>query len=167
MDVLIMAGGKGSRINNNKKMLLKINDEYIISILIKKLKKLNFNVTVCISDNTIFLNKILNEKIIYGTGDYNCDLKLSLDKLNLPVIVLPADVIFDIEIIEEFIDRSMEIKSGIVNLKINNELTGISIFFEKLYNYELKYSNINYNRNDFFNINYSSDYIMARNFFEK
>ncbi len=162
-----MAGGMGSRMNNNKKMLLKINDEYIISILIKKLKKLNFNVNVCISDNTAFLNEILNEKIIHGTGDYSYDLKLSLDKLNLPVIIFPADVIFNIEIIEKFIDGSMEIKSGIVNLKINNELTGISIFFEKLYDYELKYSNINYNRNDFFNINYSSDYIKARKFFEK
>ncbi len=167
MDALIMAGGMGSRMNNNKKMLLKINDEYIISILIKKLKKLNFNVNVCISDNTAFLNKIVNEKIIHGTGDYSYDLKLSLDKLNLPVIIFPADVIFNIEIIEKFIDGSMEIKSGIVNLKINNELTGISIFFEKLYNYELKYSNINYNRNDFFNINYSSDYIKARKVFEK
>jgi len=162
-----MAGGKGSRMNNNKKMLLKINNEYIISILINKLKSLNFNINVCISNNTYFLKDILNEKIIYGNGDYNYDLKYSLNKLNLPVIVFPSDVIFNINIIKRFIFDALKINNGIVNLKINDELTGISVFFEKLYDNEVKYSNINYNRDDFFNINYNNIYLNAKKFFEK
>lgn len=162
-----MAGGRGSRINNNRKMLLKINNEYIISMLINKLKTLNFNINICINSNTLFLGDMINEKIIYGTGDYNNDLKLALDKLKLPVFVFPADVIFNIEILIKFIDAAMKIGYGIVNLEINNKLTGISIFFEKLFDNELKYNNINYNRNDFFNINYYYDYINAKGFFEK
>ncbi|WP_084779373.1 MULTISPECIES: NTP transferase domain-containing protein [Acidiplasma] len=166
MEALIMAGGMGKRIGNPKKMLLMINGEAIIIRLLKIIKSLGLNINVCTGPETVFLNEIGDVNIINGTGDYAMDLKTSINSLKLPVIVLPADILIDKELLKSFIEKSKNYKTGILNMLINNELSGISIFYEYLNDAELAYENINFNSNSFFNINTEYDYKMAKEYYK-
>ncbi len=168
MNVLVMAGGKGSRINNKRKMLLKIDNRTLIERSLEILHNLKMNIHICINDNTDFLLDILhNYNIIRGTGDYIRDLKKSLDTMDLPVLVMPADIIYSSNIIEEFIVSTNKISQGIVNLKVNGKLSGISIFYKRPDNEVIKFKDISILSESFFNINYPKDYNNAVKFYSR
>ncbi len=158
MHAVIMAGGRGTRINNPGKMMLKINGKTIIENIIKKINNLNIEFGICISEYTPDAVKTMSKNIIAGTGDYFNDLKLAVNYFDVPVIVFSADLIFDIETIKLFIESSFEAKSEIVNMTVKGELSGISIFFKHILNNELRYKNIEINSEGFFNINTVDDY---------
>ena len=166
MNVIVMAGGRGSRISNRKKMLLKIKNKTLIERSLDIIHNLKMNVYICISNNTDFLLKVLHDySIINGSGDYITDLKASLDTFGLPAIIMPADIVYSGNIIEEFIISASKIHDGIINLKINGQLSGISIFYEKPLNKIIKFKDISIFSESFFNINYPEDYNNAVNYF--
>ncbi len=162
-----MAGGRGTRMGNNKKMLLEINGKSVLYRIIDLLKQMGFRVNICISKNTEFLSDVEGVNIITGTGDYSEDLKYSLGLCSMPALVLPADVIFSVKLLKNFIELSSTISTGIATLKVNGELSGISIFFKRPENKELSYTNIEISDNSFFNLNYPEDYIKAQEYFKQ
>ena len=162
-----MAGGRGTRMGNNKKMLLEINGKPALYRIIDSLKELGFSVNICISKNTEFLSDVGGVSIITGTGDYSGDLKYSLKLCSIPTLVLPADVIFSRSLLEKFIELSGTVRTGIATLKVNGDLSGISIFFERPEDKELSYTNIEISDNSFFNLNYQDDYIRAKQYFKQ
>jgi adenosylcobinamide-phosphate guanylyltransferase len=167
MDAVIMAGGKGSRMGDNKKMLLKINSEPVLYKIIASLKDLGFIVKICISKGTEFLSDTEEVEIITGTGTYSEDLKYSLKLCSIPALVLPGDVIFSEKLLKNFIELSGTVSTDIATLKINGELSGISMFFKRPENGELSYTDIEMQDNSFFNLNYKEDYIKAQEYFKQ
>ena len=159
-----MAGGKGSRMGDNKKMLLKINSEPVLYKIIASLKDLGFIVKICISKGTEFLSDTEEVEIITGTGTYSEDLKYSLKLCSIPALVLPGDVIFSEKLLKNFIELSGTVSTDIATLKINGELSGISMFFKRPENGELSYTDIEMQDNSFFNLNYKEDYIKAQEY---
>ncbi len=162
-----MAGGKGSRMGDNKKMLLKINSEPVLYKIIASLKDLGFIVKICISKGTEFLSDTEEVEIITGTGTYSEDLKYSLKLCSIPALVLPGDVIFSEKLLKNFIELSGTVSTDIATLKINGELSGISMFFKRPENGELSYTDIEMQDNSFFNLNYKEDYIKAQEYFKQ
>ena len=151
---LIMAGGLGSRLNK-KKMLLDFCGSSIIHREISLLKKISNDISICISKNTEFLMNTFDLNYIYGYGDYSKDLVISINKINrFPILVMPADVIFNLETILKFISMN-NFDYDIINMKINENFTGISIFNRRAFE---KYTDININDSGFFNINTYDDY---------
>ena len=59
------------------------------------------------------------------------------------------------------------VSTDIATLKINGELSGISIFFKNPGNENLPYRNIKIEREDFFNLNFPEDYRKAIEYLEK
>lgn len=162
-----MAGGNGSRMRNNKKMLLKINGQPVLYKIIASLKDLGFTVKICISKNTEFLSNTEKVEIITGVGNYSEDLKYSLCQCSMPALVLPADVIFSEKLLKNFIELSGTVSTDIATLKVNGELSGISVFFKRPANKELSYTNIEVQDNSFFNLNYLKDYINTQEYFKQ
>ncbi len=162
-----MAGGKGSRMGDNKKMLLKINSEPVLYKIIASLKDLGFMVKICISKGTEFLSDTEEVEIITGAGTYSEDLKYSLKLCSIPALVLPGDVIFSEKLLKNFIELSGTVSTDIATLKINGELSGISMFFKRPENGELSYTDIEMQDNSFFNLNYKEDYIKAQEYFKQ
>ena len=162
-----MAGGRGSRMGNNKKMLLNINGVPVLYRIIASLREAGFKVNICITKNTEFLSDIEGTNIITGTGNYSDDLKYSLGLCSVPALVLPADVIFSRNLLKSFIELSDKVRTDIATLKVNSELSGISIFFRRPEDKELSYTNIEIEDKSFFNLNYQDDYIRARQYFKQ
>ena len=162
-----MAGGRGSRMGNNKKMLLNINGVPVLYRIIASLRGAGFKVNICITKNTEFLSDIEGTNIITGTGNYADDLKHSLGLCSVPALVLPADVIFSRNLLKSFIELSDKVRTDIATLKVNSELSGISIFFRRPEDKELSYTNIEIEDKSFFNLNYQDDYIRARQYFKQ
>ena len=162
-----MAGGRGSRMGNNKKMLLNINGVPVLYRIIASLREAGFKVNICITKNTEFLSDIEGANIITGTGNYADDLKYSLGLCSVPALVLPADVIFSRNLLKSFIELSDKVRTDIATLKVNSELSGISIFFRRPEDKELSYTNIEIEDKSFFNLNYQDDYIRARQYFKQ
>lgn len=162
-----MAGGKGSRMGTGEKMLLEINGERVIDTIIKTLKHQNFTISLCISDNTEFLNVYESVRIIKGYGNYAKDLSYAISMCSLPVLIVPSDVIFPSDMLSDFIEKSFSLDTGIATLVVNGELSGISIFFRKPETGDLPYKNIEVSSKDFFNLNYPEDYRKAVEYFEK
>ena len=162
-----MAGGRGTRMRNNKKMLLEIDGKPVLYRIIDLLQQMGFRVNICISKNTEFLSDTGEVKIIAGMGNYSEDLKHSLHSCSVPALVLPADVIFSRNLLEKFIELSGSVSKEISTLKVNGELSGISIFFKRPENKELSYTNIEISDNSFFNLNHPEDYIKAREYFKQ
>ena len=162
-----MAGGRGSRMGNNKKMLLNINGVPVLYRIIASLREAGFKVNICITKNTEFLSDIEGANIITGTGNYADDLKYSLGLCSVPALVLPADVIFSRNLLKSFIELSDKVRTDIATLKVNSELSGISIFFRRPEDKELSYTNIEIEDKSFFNLNYQDDYIKARQYFKQ
>ena len=162
-----MAGGKGSRMCTAEKLFLPINCEKIIDAIIKILQNQNFNISLCISENTKFLDGYHSLRTIMGEGNYASDLNYAIKMCSLPVLIVPSDVIIPPDMINDFIKRTSSLDTAIATLVVNNKLSGISMFFRKPETGNLPYKNIEILRDDFFNLNYPDDYKKALQRFEK
>ncbi|ARD85183.1 NTP transferase domain-containing protein [Ferroplasma acidiphilum] len=167
VDAIIMAGGKGSRMGTAEKMLLKVNGEKVIDAIIKILQNLNFNISLCISENTRFLDGYHSLRTIMGQGDYALDLNYAIKTCSLPVLIVPSDVIIKPDMIHDFVTSASSLDTAIATLIVNNKLSGISMFFKKPETGNLPYKNIEILRDDFFNLNCPDDYKKALHRFEK
>jgi len=167
VDAVIMAGGKGSRMGTEKKMLLEINGEKVIGNIIKTLKDQNFTISLCISENTKFLDGYRSIRTINGHGNYAEDLNYAISMCSLPVLIVPSDVIFPRYMLYDFVEKAFSLDTAIATLIVNGMLSGISIFFRKPETGNLPYKNIEVYSKDFFNLNYPEDYRKAVKYFEK
>ena len=162
-----MAGGKGSRMGTAEKMFLQINGEKIIDAIIKILQNQNFNISLCISENTKFLDRYHSLNTIMGQGNYASDLNYAIKTCTLPVLIVPSDVIIPHDMIHDFVKSAFSMDTAIATLVVNNQLSGISMFFRKPETGNLPYKNIEILRDDFFNLNYPDDYKKALQRFGK
>ena len=82
-----MAGGTGSRMGTSKKMFLEINGEKIIDRVVRILHRQNFRISLCISENTLFLQEYPEVRIVMGKGSYAEDLSFAVGMCSLPVLL--------------------------------------------------------------------------------
>ncbi|NPA70696.1 MAG: NTP transferase domain-containing protein [Crenarchaeota archaeon] len=170
--VVIFAGGKGSRIGNPEKMLLKICNKPIILMLIDSLSKYFRRIIIVTSKfhkNLIELLKVHSkvDLIILPARDYCEDLCHIINIVRpRPLLMLPSDIV--LRNVKRFFDIIRSVKSNvdIVTLSyIDGTPLGVSI----VYSYrcvpgvELSWINLNvFTIDDVFDIDTLLDYEIAK-----
>ena len=145
-DVVILAGGKGTRIkkylNDIPKPLLKINNLYFLDYLINNISKYYINKIYILAGfkgekiKSIYNNKEVNlvpirvliEKKVLGTGG---SLSLIKNKVSNKFVVLNGDSIFDVDLDE------------ISKIKLKKDECFIALTKNNNYMYNKKLSNLN------------------------
>ena len=162
-DIVILAGGKGSRIkkylNKKPKPLVKINNFSFLDLLIKKICKYNFNKIYILAGyrghqikkkyhnkNFNFIScEVIIEKKALGTAGSLSQLK---NKINNDFIVVNGDTFFDINLSKliNFKIKKNEILLSLVknyNYKSNKKLIFLDINKNKKVSYNKKSNLIN------------------------
>ncbi|MGP6293875.1 NTP transferase domain-containing protein [Caldiplasma sukawensis] len=157
--VLIMAGGKGTRMGISDKGLLMAHGEMLIERNIRLLREYADRIYIATSPFTLKTEKVFKDKyhIIRTEGSgYSVDLAKALEKIGkYPIMVLSSDIYFaDPEVPKDFIEKSFNFYNGITNILSDNMFCGVSIFFQ---NPEMVtsdyYKNFNYSSSRVLNIN--------------
>ena len=126
-----MAGGKGSRLGNPEKCLIRIGGRRIIASLVETLSSLGFHNYVSTTGchrNVVEFASVNGIGIIYTTGSgYEHDLRRSILSLSIvPVLLLPADFITsDKMLFQKVWELGIEKESGVVTFTINGNFNGI------------------------------------------
>ena len=160
-DLVILAGGIGSRLNNvnkNKlpKPLIKFNNFHFLDYILMKFSKFNFNKVYILTSykgymfkkyKSKFINfqniEVIYEKKLMGTGGS----LLKIKKLNNNFLLINGDTYFDINIYKFIKDSKNKLcniaLSNFDNYKSNNKLTYLDRDYKgKLYfNPKSKYFN--------------------------
>ena len=112
---IILAAGKGSRLQKllkgNPKPLLKIGNDIILKIIIKKLQKLKIEKIIVVTGyQSIKIRKKIRQKVKFihypnfnKTNNLHTLLHIK-DELNEPLLCLFSDVIFEISILKKLIN---------------------------------------------------------------
>lgn len=137
IDVVVMAGGKGSRLGGIRKQFLTVCGRRLIDIALEIGKHIGRRVYVCVSkDDVVLLENVAKDNIevvvCSGLG-YVEDLSYILKLVRLPVLVLPADMPFlTLNTVERFLDVAQKEQTDVVTLMVCKgstcEETGISFF---------------------------------------
>jgi len=138
IDIVIMAGGKGSRLGGLEKPLLKICGERIIDHVIREVKKIRHRRIIICTRKELF-NELLSlasrcvEVIECPGKDYVEDLNYVFTKINFPALILPSDMPFiTSRVIEKFLREAFSTRSDVITLmrcdKTRCVETGISLF---------------------------------------
>lgn len=132
-----MAGGMGLRLGGVKKFFLKVCGRRLIDVVISVAKNIeNRNkIYVCMRSedvDSIECGEDVEVVVCPGLG-YVEDLSFMLQKIRLPVLVLPADMPFlSTEIVEKFLVEAFKYNVDVVTLVVcrNNVCreSGISLF---------------------------------------
>lgn len=158
-DIVILAGGKGSRIKKylqkKPKPLIKINNFIFLDLLIKKICKYNFNKLYILAGYrgsqikkkyhkksfNFVKTEVIIEKKALGTAGSLSQLK---NKINNDFIVINGDTFFDIDL------------SKVIDFKLNKNEIFLSLV--KNYNYKSnkKLTFLNLNRNNQISYNKNS-----------
>ncbi|MCY0860169.1 MAG: NTP transferase domain-containing protein [Sulfolobaceae archaeon] len=136
-----MSGGKGSRFNQDKPLANVCDSKNLINLITisKHLTNRVYVATTYSHPVTRFL-KALNPdvQLIYTRGEgYEKDILEVVNILKVPILILPADIYLNSEILLQYLILSCT--SDICNLVFNDNYVGIS--FWKGYNYS-NYENI-------------------------
>ena len=133
LDLVLLAGGKGTRINKylkgHSKPMIKINDQVFLSLIIKYFSKYIFGNIYILAGykgkeikekfHGKFFNfcevKVIIEKKLLGTGGALNNIK---NKINNNFILMNADTFFPINI-KEFIQKSN--KRKMINMALTNK----------------------------------------------
>ena len=123
LKVVIMAGGRGSRLGFIEKPLLKICNKPMIQRVIEAIEKLNYSFYVAASPLCMEVIKwciINNINYIVTKGiDYVHDLDYILQMLGSPLLVLPSDMPFlTSRILKEFLDRALSMNADVITLSV-------------------------------------------------
>lgn len=144
-DIVIMAGGRGSRLGGIKKPFLNLCGRRLIDVVLGVAKSIKGRrrVYVCLREEDrgfIHNNPLDNMEIVTCPGSgYVEDLNYMFSLARFPILVLPADMPFlSIDIVERFIETAQVLTTDVVTLMAcRNSIcreTGIS-FFRKAYGY--------------------------------
>ena len=154
IDLVILAGGKGTRIKeylgDKPKPMVKFNNIYFLQYLINSLSRFSFNkiyILTGFKHRVIFKNfhnkifnltktKCLKEKKLMGTG--GALLNLKKEKIN-DFILVNGDTIFDVDI-NDLVKLCGKKKLGSIALAVNKKNTNNL----KLNNLSLKNNNLSY-----------------------
>ena len=154
IDLVILAGGKGTRIKeylgDKPKPMVKFNNIYFLQYLINSLSRFSFNkiyILTGFKHRVIFKNfhnkifnltktKCLKEKKLMGTG--GALLNLKKEKIN-DFILVNGDTIFDVDI-NDLVKLCGKKKLGSIALAVNKKNTNNL----KLNNLSLKNNNLYY-----------------------
>lgn len=138
IDVVIMAGGKGSRLGGIKKQFLEVCGRRLIDVALTVAKEINSRkIRICLSkEDTVFVGNIgdpMVEVVLCPGLGYVEDLNYILGLSDFPVIVLPADIPFlTSNILRRFLDLAQKESADVVTLMVcrNSKCreSGISLF---------------------------------------
>jgi GTP:adenosylcobinamide-phosphate guanylyltransferase len=166
--MLFMAGGKGTRIGNPEKYLLKFGRKTIIEALLEATMQMADAVYLSTVPGRKVLMDIcarLNIITLMGGGtSYVDDLFLAAGHVGrFPLLVIPGDIVLlDKHFLSQFIEIAKESDKELVNLYANGELSGICIMKRRpADSKELPYENINFQGNLLVNVNTWEDYERA------
>lgn len=133
MQAIILAAGKGSRISDKidaiPKSLLKINGKSIIETLADKLLSMGISITMCVGYKHHMIENVLKEKQVafafnpfYGLTNNIGTLWFARNVFDRDddVIILSADLIFDITIIEKLKQAKSDLVMATDSSKIND-----------------------------------------------
>ena len=159
IDIVILAGGKGSRIKKylqkKPKPLIKINNFIFLDLLIKKICKYNFNNLYILAGYRGYQIKkkyhkksfnfvkteVIIEKKALGTAGSLSQLK---NKINNDFIVINGDTFFDIDL------------SKVINFKLNKNEIFLSLVKNHNYKSNKKLTFLKLNRNNQISYNKNS-----------
>lgn len=173
--VLIMAGGKGTRIGNPFKFLLPIGETTILGRLIAYAGKISPEVWICSAGSSIPIllgtYGVDYSRIIEGSGEgYSQDLSYALGQIGkTPVLVLPADAVFiDYSVVDELFRLAGRSQSGIISIKQDGRFTGVSVVLSLPEGSEpLAYEDFEAAGACLVNVNTEDDYQEARKLIEQ
>jgi len=158
-DIVILAGGKGSRIKKylkrKPKPLIKINNFIFLDLLIKKICKYNFNKLYILAGYrgaqikkkyhkksfNFIKTEVIIEKKALGTAGSLSQLK---NKINNDFIVINGDTFFDIDL------------SKVINFKLNKNEIFLSLVKNHNYKSNKKLTFLKLNRNNQISYNKNS-----------
>lgn len=154
---------------NPLKFLLPLGDRSIIGNLLDDVAKFSRNIWVCSSpDTTVLLKKEMGRNIfgIIETqgSDYVTDTALALKRITrVPILVVPADtVVIRLDVLYDFINGYANRENGIVELLLEGEFTGISLYGKIPEGMEdLPYEEIDSHGEWMINVNTDHDYRRA------
>lgn len=120
-NIVVMAGGEGSRLGYVSKPLVKVCGKTILEAVLEVASGLSRHVYVVTTPkhlDVIELCKRLGaEVMISGLGSYVEDLRAVLEILEQPTLVLPADTPFITrDLLRWFADRALSINADVVTL---------------------------------------------------
>ncbi|MDM7275453.1 MAG: NTP transferase domain-containing protein [Thermoprotei archaeon] len=135
VDCIVMAGGKATRMGGVVKPLLDVCGVPMIVRVVRSISGACRGTYVVYSKWTKALEDLCSGVLesvvcVEGGGEgYVEDLKMALNLVSLPTLVVPADIPFlNSAILEDFIVKAMLKPEPIVNLSTEKGLTGISLF---------------------------------------
>lgn len=138
IDIVIMAGGRGSRLGDPGKPLIKVCGKRMIDHVIEVARRVNHGkIVVCTRSDLIqYLPHVSSPdlEVLNCPGeDYVGDLNRAFNRVNFPLLVLPADMPFiTSEILALFVERALEEEKPVANLvrcgSGERVETGISLF---------------------------------------
>lgn len=132
--VLIMAGGKGTRMANPSKPLLQIGNQKILETVFHLARKISQDVYLCGSqnaDDVMDFAKSMGIRIIRAGGaDYPEDLLFCLSGLKKrPTVILPGDIVVtDGNMFHEALQMAMNTQAAISTVLQRGEFVGISVY---------------------------------------
>lgn len=136
MRIVVMAGGRGSRIGGLEKPLLEICDRKILEAVLETAYDLSPNVYVAVSPNTPKTRDWCIERKITvidtpGNG-YPYDIGFVLEKLDPPLLFLPADTPFvTTRLLKQFVERALTLNTDIVTLLVSRHCFPKNLVKEK------------------------------------
>lgn len=169
INLLIMAGGTGSRMNLSDKGLLMIRGETLVDRNLKLLEDCVKKVYMAVSPNTEKTANYFKDRvtIIKTAGnDYSTDIGVALEALDsFPVLVMPADIyIRDLTVVTNLIDMAREKGKGITSMLIEGLFCGVSVFMEKPKDVETEdFYGYNVTEKQAYNINTVEDFFLILN----
>ena len=142
--VIIMAGGEGSRLGYVSKPLIKVCGKTVLEAVLEAASHLSSHVYVVTTPKHLdvieFCGKLNAEVMISSLGNYVGDLRVALEILEQPTLVLPADTPFITrDLLRWFTDEALSIDADVVTLVCDRSCfpeelrrgpspTGISLF---------------------------------------
>ncbi len=133
VSVLIMAGGRGTRMQNASKPLLPVGGKTLLERIVRIARVMSPHVYVCASPHARDVAshaRSMGIGVVEGYGrDYTSDLSLCLSSIReRPAVILPADILVtDEKAFEEAVVLAMQYETHISTVLQQGEFVGVSV----------------------------------------
>ena len=136
MNVIIMAGGRGSRLGYAEKPVVEICGRRMVDGVLRAAAAIGEPV-MCISGFAPNVERSYcgGLRCVRGSGDYVSDLRTALEAVGTPTLVLPADMPFldhGIRELRRFVDLALGSHASVITLNVCRHghcyQPGVSIF---------------------------------------